>query len=811
MIYDQTIQIATANTRYGPWQNQTLLLSEFYAKLATPARGSEIRAAYLALPKREQDKRKDVGGFVGGTLTGAVRKNGQVAARCLVTLDIDKVEAGGTQRILAALEGLGCGYAVYSTRKHAPEAPRLRAILPLASPLNADEYEPCARLLAQYIDPMMQCFDRTTFEPTRLMYWPSCCADAEYICQTADKPPVDGRALLGAAPDWREVAAWPRCPDEMATERHAAAKQSDPETKEGMVGTFCRVYDIPKALDAFLPGIYLPCDASTDRLTFAGGSTSGGAVLYENGKFLYSHHATDPAGGHLCNAFDLVRLHRFGTMDADAKPGTPPARLPSYAAMCKLAAADPAVAAQFDADSAQRIRSEFAGVLAAQQQTPSTAPQSCAADASPALQFRVSRNDAGKPEPTIDNAWAILETDPMLQGRIMLDVFRGRGIAQGPYPWNADARRRFWTDNDDVGAQWYLEKMHRYTNKGNVIAALSLCGQYHATDPVREYLESLKWDGVARLDTMFIDYLGAQDNAYTRAVTRKALVAAVARTFVPGIKFDCMTILTGRTGIGKSTVLRKLGRDWFNDSLQSFEGKDSRELIQGAWIVEVAELGYMSKTETNQIKQFLSQQDDIFRAAYGKNTENHPRRCVFFGTSNDYDYLKDRTGNRRFWPLDVGVCAPKSNVFTELTAAVVDQIWAEAVAWYRLGETLYLSGEAEKTAVWVQEDHTEQSPGDGVVQEYLNQMVPENWLKMSAEQVAAWNSGVMQAATGAVLIPRPAVCAAEIWEQVYHQNLSRMRQSDARAINQAIEKAGGWKKKRLRFQKYGMQRGYIRE
>ena len=826
MQFDKQIRIAAANSRFGPWQNQILSLSEFYARLAAPARSTEIRAAYLALKKSDQDRLKDVGGFVGGVLNDGVRKNGHITERGLVTLDIDKVEAGGTARILAAVNALGCGYAVYSTRKHAPEAPRLRVVVPLLAPLSAEEYEPCARMLARYIDTTMQCFDRTTFEPARLMYWPSCCADAEFVFHSEDRPFLDGRAVLAQMGDWREMRRWPYCPDETATEQRTAAKQADPETKEGIVGAFCRVYDIRGALAQFLPDVYIPLDGSEDRYTYAQGSTAGGAVLYENGKFLFSHHATDPAGGHLCNAFDLVRLHRFGELDDTAKIGTPPNKLPSYAAMCRFAGEDAAVARQLNADSEARAREAFGDILAAQTENAQQAPASPAdsvsagagnlpdesAAAAGGLQFRIRRGDSGKPAATIDNAWAILETDPLLKGRIVLDVFQGRGNARGPYPWNAAPGTRMWTDKDDYGAQWYLEKIYDYSQKNNVLAALALCGQYHAVDPVRTYLNGLVWDGVPRLDTLFVDYLGAQDTAYTRTVTRKALCAAVARTYQPGVKFDCMTILTGPTGIGKSTMLRRLGKSWFSDSLQSFEGKEAREQIQGVWIVEIGELGYMNKTENNQVKQFLSQQSDIYRAAYGRNTEDHPRRCVFFGTSNDYDYLKDHTGNRRFWPLDVGV-VPHSRSYVDFSDAQVDQVWAEAVTRYRFGETLYLSGEVEKMALDVQDAHTEQSAAAGIIEQYLDEQVPANWADMDADQVRAWNSMTKQtaAADDAKLIQRPWVCAAEVWEQVYHASIARMQQRDVREINAAIEHAGHWEKKTIRTKLYGVQRGFIRK
>ena len=223
------------------------------------------------------------------------------------------------------VEALGCSYCIYSTRKHRPDAPRLRVLLPLDRTCTADEYEPCARRMADMIG--MELADPSTFEASRLMYWPSVCADGQYVYYPADKPMLSVDGLLATYVDWRDVASWPACPGAAAPAR-LAAKQGDPETKHGVVGAFCRVYDVPAAMDKFLPGVYEETD-TPGRYTFTGGSTTGGAVLYDGGKFLYSHHATDPCGGKLVNAFDLVRLHRFEGLDDEAKPGTLPHQLPS--------------------------------------------------------------------------------------------------------------------------------------------------------------------------------------------------------------------------------------------------------------------------------------------------------------------------------------------------------------------------------------------------------------------------------------------------------------------------------------------------
>ena len=182
MTYDRKIIISAAGSRKATtWPAQELWLSELYDRLRTPTRSTETLAEYLALKKSQQDSLKDVGGFVAGVLRGNRRKGDAVTGRDVLTLDLDNIPAGGTEDILRRVESLGCGYCIYSTRKHSPAAPRLRVLLPLDRTVTADEYEPLARKAAQLIDPGMTPFDATTFQPCRLMYWPSCCSDAEYV------------------------------------------------------------------------------------------------------------------------------------------------------------------------------------------------------------------------------------------------------------------------------------------------------------------------------------------------------------------------------------------------------------------------------------------------------------------------------------------------------------------------------------------------------------------------------------------------------------------------------------------------------
>lgn len=793
MINNRQIAICAAGSRKAThWPQLTLHLSEFYDKLKVPARGTESLAEYLRYTKPKQDDLKDVGGFVAGTLQGGHRKANAVTGRDVLTLDIDHVAAGGTDDVLRRVDGLGCGYAVYSTRKHSPDAPRLRVLLPLDRTVTADEYEPIARKAAQLIG--IDLCDPTTFEASRLMYWPSCCADSQYVFASGDKPFLAADGMLGMYGDWRNVQEWPLVPGSQDIHKHLAAKQGDPAAKTGVVGAFCRTYDIYAAIDKFLPGAYTPTDVP-DRYTFIGGSTTGGAVIYDKGAFLFSHHATDPCSGRLVNAFDLVRLHLYAEKDDDAKPATPTNKLPSYTAACELAVADESVAALLRKERYDSATSDFTGV------------QADNADAPGNWMAKLKTSTEGRVAKTTDNLLIILENDPLIRGKIAYNEFANRGVARGPLPWDPKQARRPWTDNDDAGARWYLERVYDITGKDKISDGLALYAHKNAFDDVKDYLAPLVWDGVPRLDTLLIDYLGAADNAYTRAVTRKAFTAAVARVMVPGTKFDTMTILTGHQGIGKSTLLKKMGRGWFSDSIKTFEGKEASELVQGVWLVEIGELEAFARSEIGRIKQFLSQCEDIYRAAYGRHVGWYPRRCVFFGTSNNGEYLRDKTGNRRFWPVDLAQ-QPTKNVFRDLDEEV-DQLWAEAGMRWKLGEPLYLNKDIEKTAQEEQENHRERSPREGLVIDFVERQVPEDWVKWPLERRRMfWANGMQM--EGVTLIERDKVCALEVWCEAFNSEAKYMKYLDAVEINGAIQQIEGWKRtgRAARFGYAGAQRGY---
>ncbi len=805
--------ISEANNRHSKeWVRTEITWSGFVERLGKPKISTETLDEFLSYSKAKQDDIKDVGGFVGGKLKGNLRRNEAVESRCLITLDLDNLAYGDDTKIIKTLNSLGCAYAVYSTRKHQTTKPRIRVILPLAEDVSADEYEPIARKVAESIG--LRYCDPTTFQAVRLMYWPSHSTDSEYVFTYEDKPMLDGKAVLNMYADWRDVTTWPEVPDAQKLHQNMLKKQENPLEKGGMVGAFCKRFNIYQAIDEFLPGVYEPCDIS-DRLTFVGGSTTAGAIVYQDGLFLYSHHATDPCSQKLVNAFDLVRLHKFGHLDTQAEVNTPVAKLPSWIAMKEWVLNKTPVRKDLLNESQQKAIAEFSvsnnpdveaveGVLVEDDD-----------NWTEELKFSA---DGMKALSTLSNIILILRNDKELKFKIFKDVFSSRILVRKDVPWDRkfEADDRLWADTDDAGLRWYLESAYGISSANKIIDGVNLIAEENAENKVATRIQLTLWDGEKRLETLFIDYLGCEDNVYTREVSEKSLVAAAKRAIYGGIKWDNMPILIGPQGVGKSTFLKILGMDWYNDSLVNVEGKDACELIQGSWILEMGELSSLRKSEMNLVKNFLSRTDDVFRASYGRRAQKYPRRCAFFGTANDTNFLRDETGNRRFWPIDCFIFNPKKSIFDDLKDEL-DQIWAEACELAKdKSYNLVLSKEALDIAVKEQELHSEDNIYKGIILDYLDKKIPKNWNTMDLFGKRTYlddyeNSKEQYNENDLIL--RDRICAAEIWEEALRMDIRYLKKSDSIELNKILSNLYKWEKMKgtARFGKYGVQRGYRRK
>ncbi len=798
--YDGMVTLATGESKTAKkWKNKNVLWSKVVERLSRTTRTVESYAEYKKMARTDKDKAKDVGGFVGGGLKNGRRKAENVANRTMLTLDIDYANGD----VWAGIEVLwDFSVVMYSTHSHSPESQRLRLVIPLSRPVLPDEYQAIARMIANELG--MDLFDDTTYEPSRLMFWSSTSRDGEYVFKFQDGKWLDADEVLGRYTfGWQDVSYWPESSRAKARLNSAIKKQEDPLEKKGVIGAFCRTYSITEAIAEFLKEIYIPGTDET-RYTYAEGSTSGGLVVYDD-KFSFSHHGTDPTSGMLCNAFDLVRIHKFRELDEDSKPDTPVNRLPSFLKMSEFAAGDNNVRKTLGKERMEKAQEDFEAVESDE-------------DLETKWLEELEYTERGKLKSTIDNALLIIENEPLLKGKIAYNEFSNRATVLGQLPWRKDKCVTDWSDSDDSGLRSFIEKIYEISAPSKVNDALTIAFQKHTFHPIRDYLNSLTWDGVNRIDTLFIDYLGAEDCNYVRTVTRKVLTAAVARVFVPGIKFDNMLILSGAQGKGKSTIIRKLGKDWYSDSLTTVNGKEAYEQLQGVWIFEMAEMMATKKADIEATKHFLSKTEDIYRVAYGKRTSRFLRQCVFVGTSNEHEFLRDKTGNRRFWPVDIYHQEPTKDVFSLSKDKIhldheIDQIWAEAVQLFKNNEPLYLSGEEEKEAQKQQEAHSEESAKAGLIQEYLEILLPEDWYKLDLSERRNYIQGNEFGDSKVGTMQRTKTCVMEIWVELFNGDPKQLTPIVSREINDILKGLEGWTKydKGLKFGKvYGTQRAFVR-
>lgn len=793
---DFSIDLATAHSRIAKkWRNRHWLWSELLQRCSETKRTGETAAEYARMSKEEQSNVKDVGGFVGGYLSGGIRKNANVMYRTVATLDIDYGTVNVWDNFTMAF---GFAAMIYSTHKHSSKTPRYRLVFPLSRQVSPAEYEPLCRKIAAEIG--IDLFDDTTYELPRLFYWPSTSKDADFVFDYQDGPACDVDAILSQYVDYKDVSAWPLSSREGDVIAHEIKKQGDPTEKPGVIGAFCRAYSIEDAIDNFLSDKYEKT-GHDGRYTYKLGSVAGGLVCYE-GKFAYSHHETDPASKQLCNAFDLCRVHLFGAQDEGSR-ALDVTRKPSYAAMQEFAAKDKAVKLLMARERAQAAADDFDGLDDAE------LPE----DYNDEWKAELEYTKSGKLLCNIANIILILENDPALAGHIVHDLFTGMDSAKDGLPWNKNANQ--WTDTDDANLRVWLEKHYDITGKEKIADALTAVLTRHSYHPIRDYLSGLTWDGVPRLDRIIIDYMGAEDSELNRAMSRKHFVAAVARVFNPGCKYDYCLIMSGAEGIGKSTLLRVMGGKWFNDSITTLEGKEGMEQLRRAWVVELGELSSIKRSDVEQVKAHLSKQVDIYRAAYARRVLEHPRQCVFCGTTNEALFLKGDTGNRRFWVIPVVAELRKYRDWSEAIRRDRDQLWAEAVHYYKQGEPLYLSEELEAQAKQRQQDFNDDNddPIVAMLDKYLNTLLPVNWDTMDIQARRSYlrDPDPLQAEG---TVKRDKVCAAEfICEQLGKDMADKDYKYLCRRVSKMIGDRPEWERvssTKHAAKLYGTQRGFRR-
>jgi predicted P-loop ATPase len=767
------LPVAYGNSCYAKsWPNKMITFDELCARLGNTIRTTESVEEYPKFVKSERDRIKDKGGFVGGQIRDHRRKRENVVCRSMLTLDCDHAAIDFIDKFTADCHYAAC---LYTTHGHTPEAPRVRIIVPLSRDVTPDEYVAIARYFADEwgIDQ----FDECSYHPNQLMYWPTTPANGEYVFKRIDGEWLSPDDYLAARPNWKECSLLPTSSRESAVRKQEATKQVDPLTKTGVVGAFCRTYGAEEAITTFLSDVYAP-SLVEGRYDYLPADSSAGVVIYDD-KFVYSHHATDPACGKLLNGFDLVRIHKFGEDDEKK----------SFSAMMDFAVKDESVSATILREKQESAAAEFE-------------------DWTKALQ----RDRGGLLRNSLHNITLIMENDENLKGICFNQLADGMEI-KGDVPWKHPAR--FWRDADDAQLICYVDANYGTFSARNYQIAVAKVVDDRSYHPIREYLNSLPpWDGLSRAESILVDYLGAQDNSYTRAVTRKTLCSAVARVKYPGVKFDNILVLNGDQGIGKSTLIARLGGEWYSDSLSltDMNDKTAAEKLQGYWILEIGELAGMKKADIDKVKAFISRQDDKYRASFGRRVTPHPRQCIFFGTTNSQNgYLRDITGNRRFWTVrtpGTGRLKPWG-----LTKNEVDQIWAEVMVLLEKGEKLYLDSNLEEYSQTEQASAMEQDDREGLVQTYLNLLLPDNWQVLDIYDRQEYIRDPESPTQPKGTVVRECVSNLEIWCECFGKRKEDIKPSDSYAIAAIMLRIEGWQKTEDRetLPIYGRQRLYRRK
>ena len=728
---------------------------------------------------------KDCGGYVAGRLKGTARRKGQVEYRSAVTLDAD----AASETLPALVAGLGLRALVHSTYSHTRAHPRYRVIFPIMGPgLSEEEYPRVARGLIEALGEAQ--FDPGSTQPERLMFWPATANPDEYEVLECQGETATAQGLL------RDFGGLGPTPD------HMPGSKRDPLGLPGVAGAFNRVYDMARAVETFhLP--YDPVEGEPNRWHYTPAESEGGVIVYPDG-YVFSNHASDPAYGRALSMFDLVALHVYGGEDraAGVPQSTAPADRPSIQRAMREFAARPEIVTELVAADFADVDGDEDGARGLPEWV---------------LEFHLHPK-TGKPLDDVHNWDLLMRHDPVLRAlaRNEMDLTT---VTRRPFPWRTveAGKDDALTNADRAQISAHLQRAYNMPRPAQeqLNGVIDMVAQDNAFHPVVEYLEGLEWDGISRVET----YLpGAQDD-YTRRVARLVAVQAVARALDPGVKVDNCLILTGRQGLGKSWFVETMARGW-TCTLGPIEGGGLRDTVMAmtrSWVT-VADEGFaMKKADAEALKQFVTLTHDVIRLPYAREHVKLPRRQVIWGTTNDAVFLRAQEGNRRFLIVEV---AEKLD-FGKYSDEYVNQVWAEAVhIWktsrdkYGLKDNpeLFLSASEEAAAESVRSMATEEDSMTGLIQAYLDTLVPENWVEMSPEERISWLRDEEQGIVSGTH-PIDVVCSLEIWEIALQRERGKHSRVDILQITNALKQLPGWfgpmpKPTRLPF--YGPQRVFAR-
>ena len=725
---------------------------------------------------QEPATEKDCGAYMAGKATSTSRKDSRVEFRSMVTLDADNADPD----LPARVEGLGLTALVHSTYSHTPDNPRYRVIIPLMGPgLTEEEYPRAARGLMEALG--KEQFDKTCDQPKRIMFWPAASDPDQYEVYSYEGGTATAQGLLESFGGFR------------ATPEHKRGPKCDPYKLPGVIGVFNRLYDMARAVEEF----NLPYEqVSENRWHYIPSESAGGVCVYPDG-YVYSNHASDPAGGLALCMFDLVAMHKFA--DLDEKAGTPLNTAPK------------------DRPSIRKAMEEFVKLRDVKMEMMGLSIESSDED-DWVSKLRIHP----KTGQTLDEAnnWRLLmEHDPVLS-RLAYNKMNLATVTLCDFPWRkvTPGKDDQLTNADRAQISLHIQCTYnmRRPSKEQVNDAIDIVAQDHSFHPVEEYLEGLQWDGVSRIET----WLPGEVNAYKRSVARLTAVQAVARMLDPGVKVDNCLIITGGEGLGKSWFIERMARGWTCTlgPIDRGNARDTIMIMSRSWVA-VADEGYsLKKADSDNMKNFITRTHDEVRLPYARETEILARRQVIWGTTNDPTFLRAQEGNRRFLIVNV---AEKLD-FDKYTTEYVDQVWAEAVHIWKESRAKYgvegnpvlrLNDAEEEVAKSVRGEATEEEPLVGLIQDYLDTLVPDNWERMPVEERVNWLRNAEQGLVkpGTHRIER--VCSFEIWKVLLGNTRGKMSRVESLEIAEALRKVPGWESsgaKRARFAFFGQQRYFSR-
>jgi putative DNA primase/helicase len=763
------------------WRPTTVTWDEIIDWVQKPAKRKECGNYILAtLDTTTKTHPVRVGSGPSEPCTDVHRDNRSVSRRSAVlAMDVDAPEEGFD--VVVELQLAGHGYILHTTHSSTPSEPRYRLLVQVDRDMAPDEYVEASTALANRLGKDQ--FDTGTFQPARFMFKPATRKPEWYDYHVGVGDPIQVDTLLGEYDREQSEEAAPR----------PGKNKRDPFTIEGPVGAFNRAYE---DWDLLIETYELPYEkVSDDRYRIIGATSEAGmGPVADFPGLVYSHHAGDPAYGKACSAFDLVRLHLFGTDDEAADPKTPVNKLPSHTQMLDVATKDRLVIrAMFDdatADFQAQMDEEGDGETDWREG------------------LRVDRNLKIYDE--VRNWDLIKANDPVL-GLLYFNLLTMSPEVSGDLPWRpVTPLTRTFDGIDHAELRDYLERTYRFRPSKEQVDGLVVtkAGQ-NRLSPIKDYLEQLVWDRKERVETCLP---GASHSRYNALVARKVLAAAVARVYEPGLKWDHTLVLQGGEGLGKSTWIEKMAhvglpeRRTYHYTLGPISSKDTLLAMHMSWIVVSDEGHSLRKSDNDALKEFLTRTHDVFRMPYDRDTVVHPRQCVIWSTTNDDVFLRRQEGNRRFLMVR---CLERFDI-DGLTPELVDQLWAEAVHMYKAGERLYLTDDEALLAEMERDPFLEEDTNAGVIEHFLDTLVPEDWWSRSPESRMQWKEDRANGFESEGTMTVDKTCSRQLWHEAFGQRI-QPRKMDLLELTASL-KAIGWVSTGLHhFPGYGTQTVFVRK